>query len=470
MRPSRVRGSFIAALFVLAFAAGAQERPVASTAVIDDTFRLVLSGTTKGTYSVAGGSGPTVTGAASGDTILRAETQRIVLSANAASTGQFAFTPAGYLGIGTMDPLRQLHIIGPDGPVPSFPTTAIGPKDLLVLENNYNTNLSFIAAGPGYSNNIRFAKSGDAAQSGGISFIHGDNVLLFHTSSAERMRLTGTGRMGIGTLTPISALHQYTNTADNPITAAISDAGGKDGLLTLNSGAIGQAGGGGGILFGGNGNNQFFAGIKSLLANGSGNTTGDLAFATRNTTADGALTERMRITATGTVGIGAAAPNPAYMLHVQGSGRFEGPLTGVSISAQFQDVAEWVPANDALTAGTVVVIDRSAPNTVAASKTAYDTAVAGVVSEQPGILLGVAGPNKVRVATTGRVKVRADARYGPIALGDLLVTSETPGVVMRSEPMTVNGRTFHQPGTLVGKALESLAQGTGEILVLLSLQ
>jgi hypothetical protein len=31
-------------------------------------------------------------------------------------------------------------------------------------------------------------------------------------------------------------------------------------------------------------------------------------------------------------------------------------------------------------------------------------------------------------------------------------------------------RSFHQPGTIIGKALEPLASGKGEILVLLSLQ
>ena len=76
----------------------------------------------------------------------------------------------------------------------------------------------------------------------------------------------------------------------------------------------------------------------------------------------------------------------------------------------------------------------------------------------------------MKVATTGRVRVRADARFGAIRIGDLLVTSELEGVAMRSEPIAVNGRKLHQPGTLVGKALEPLLEGEGEILVLLSLQ
>ena len=69
-----------------------------------------------------------------------------------------------------------------------------------------------------------------------------------------------------------------------------------------------------------------------------------------------------------------------------------------------------------------------------------------------------------------RVKVKVDASRGAIGVGNLLVTSEKEGVAMRSEPMEINGRQFHQPGTILGKALEPLRDGEGEILVLLSLQ
>ena len=89
---------------------------------------------------------------------------------------------------------------------------------------------------------------------------------------------------------------------------------------------------------------------------------------------------------------------------------------------------------------------------------------------QPGIILGEGGDGKLMVATTGRVKVRVDATRAPIQIGDLIVTSEVEGVAMKSEPMTIGGRRIHAPGTIIGKALEPLAKGTGEILVLLSLQ
>jgi hypothetical protein len=74
------------------------------------------------------------------------------------------------------------------------------------------------------------------------------------------------------------------------------------------------------------------------------------------------------------------------------------------------------------------------------------------------------------VATTGRVKIKVDATRGPIHIGDLLVTSDVPGMAMKSEPVNIGGVQIHRPGTLIGKALEPLAKGKGEILVLLSLQ
>jgi hypothetical protein len=41
---------------------------------------------------------------------------------------------------------------------------------------------------------------------------------------------------------------------------------------------------------------------------------------------------------------------------------------------------------------------------------------------------------------------------------------------MKSHPVKLGEAEVHRPGTLVGKALEALAEGRGEILVLLTLQ
>jgi hypothetical protein len=171
--------------------------------------------------------------------------------------------------------------------------------------------------------------------------------------------------------------------------------------------------------------------------------------------------------ATNTYSIYAAAGNAYFGANMTIGGDIS--VSG-NIAAKYQDVAEWVPSPEDLTAGTVVTLDRGRANNVVASVTPYDTAVAGVVSDSPGVLLGVEGKGKVKVAATGRVKVKVDASAAPIQIGDLLVASGNPGVAMRSEPIDLGGFKIHRPGTIIGKALEPLASGKGEILVLLSLQ
>jgi hypothetical protein len=171
----------------------------------------------------------------------------------------------------------------------------------------------------------------------------------------------------------------------------------------------------------------------------------------------------------GSVGIGTLNPQAPLDvvgdMHVSGNATIDG-----NIAAKYQDVAEWVEARQPLSAGTVVVLDAAQANRVTTSRRAYDTHVAGVVSAQPGVILGQGGAGKALVATTGRVKVRVAATKQPIQIGDLLVTSGRAGVAMRSQPVRVGRTWLHRPGTIIGKALEPLARGQGEILVLLTLQ
>jgi hypothetical protein len=160
-----------------------------------------------------------------------------------------------------------------------------------------------------------------------------------------------------------------------------------------------------------------------------------------------------------------APPDQTPRLTVHGSVVVDG-----DIGAKYQDVAEWVPVRTRMSPGTVVIVSADNSDEVMPSARAYDTAVAGVVSGQPGIILGVASESKAKIATTGRVKVHVDATRHPIRRGDLLATSDKPGMAMYSDPIDVAGTKIHRPGTLVGKALEPLANGEGDILVLLSLQ
>jgi hypothetical protein len=172
-----------------------------------------------------------------------------------------------------------------------------------------------------------------------------------------------------------------------------------------------------------------------------------------------------RITMDNAGNLGIGTTTPAAKLHVAGNVTADG-----NIAAKYQDVAEWVEAPASIEAGTVVIVDPTAPNRVLAASRAYDTRVAGAISRQPGLVLGERSDTTALVAQSGRVRIKADATYGAIKIGDLLVTSPTPGCAMRSRPLKVGGQTLHRPGTLLGKALEALPSGQGEILVLLTLQ
>ena len=96
---------------------------------------------------------------------------------------------------------------------------------------------------------------------------------------------------------------------------------------------------------------------------------------------------------------------------------------------------------------------------------------AGVVSTQPGVVLGSAATNhsslithqsQALLALTGIIPVKVTNEGGPIQPGDLLVTSSTPGHAMRwAGPGAC-------PCALIGKALEPMTDDRGVILVLLT--
>ena len=121
--------------------------------------------------------------------------------------------------------------------------------------------------------------------------------------------------------------------------------------------------------------------------------------------------------------------------------------------------------------GMVVCIDPENPGQLVVSGESYDRKVAGIISGaggiKPGMLMGQKGTvanGANPVALTGRVYCLADATNGSIRPGDLLTTSETPGHAMK-----VTDHTKAQ-GAILGKAMTSLENGQGQVLVLVTLQ
>ncbi len=313
--------------------------------------------------------------------------------------------------------------------------------------------------------------------------------------ASNNIHNTNTGNVGIGDTTPVARL------SIGPVSASLKAIGGLMGngiavSTSFGGNALGiesTANGGpfvglwsnnsgitiggtrlGGFVFGGSSSSSALRNATMVAGWATETWSDNAAYGTAigfETTPNGttARSEKMRILGNGNVGIGLA--DPLEKLHVVGNGKVTGNLTvDGTINAKYQDVAEWVPASEQIPPGTVVVLDSTKSNHVIASTKGYDTRVAGVISEQPGITLGESGDNKVLVATTGRVRIKVDASRGPIRIGDLLVTSDVPGLAMKSEPVSIGVVQLHRPGTLIGKALEPLATGQGHILVLLSLQ
>jgi hypothetical protein len=164
------------------------------------------------------------------------------------------------------------------------------------------------------------------------------------------------------------------------------------------------------------------------------------------------------------------------------------------------DIAELHPVGEPVGAADVLVADREHTGRLMLAREAADGAVVGIVSSEPGVLLGSGleryaasspelaaqldqarqtgdRPAEARlwrairsgfeashaaVALGGTVPCKVDASFGAIVVGDLLTTSTTPGHAMRADDPW--------PGTVIGKALEPLEMGTGTIRVLVMLR
>lgn len=196
---------------------------------------------------------------------------------------------------------------------------------------------------------------------------------------------------------------------------------------------------------------------------------------------------------------------------------FCGKSSGCFNSGTGADIAEYVSVSEPVTPGDLVELDPHRPGYYRRSRTPYSRLVAGVISTTPGVTMGGSagepGPalrldlslrelgtprpaalssfsmsSLVRgapvphrgftlpwtigavlaelrtaqplLALIGVVPVKATTESGPIRPGDLLVSSSTPGHVMRCPDLP------RCEGAIVGKALNPLAEGQGTIRML----
>jgi hypothetical protein len=402
--------------------------------------------------------------------------------------GNFRFganaTLAGSLGIGTTSPQSALHISGA-----SDAARLTGFHPFLTLDDTAVGLYSRIQA-----------------DGGGMDFMTEGAVT--GSNPGGLLHLDGVGYVGIGTTSPSAKLEVVSTDAGIDGVHASSTSGkgvyGRSGVAgPTYAGVFGENSAVGGTAVIGNGLAANSAGVAGVAdAAGStgvygrgdsigvfGTSTGGKGVygtcATAGPTHAGVFGESSAAGGTAIVG-NALAINSAGVAGVADTagstgvygrgnlwaGYFDGKVSvctltirgGCDLAEPFQMSTQEIPK------GAVVVIDEENAGQLKMSDSAYDSHVAGIVSGangiKPGISLSQEGviEGGQNVALSGRVYVLADASSGPIKPGDLLTTSNIPGHAMK-----VTDHVKAQ-GAILGKAMSSLKEGKGVVLVLVSLQ
>jgi hypothetical protein len=135
--------------------------------------------------------------------------------------------------------------------------------------------------------------------------------------------------------------------------------------------------------------------------------------------------------------------------------------TAEFVNAYEGDLAEIYASNENLEPGDVVIISQDIDNNIEISKSSDSIKVAGVISSAPGLVIN-SKEEGYKLALVGKVPVKVVNEGGPIARGDLLTTSSTPGHAKKASDV--------KPGSIIGKALENFNGSEGTILVLVNLQ
>ena len=111
---------------------------------------------------------------------------------------------SGKVGIGTTSPDQTLHVMKGDASASSTSNAVI------TLENNTNCILQLLSPNDA-SQQVRFGDPQDTG-AGFILYDHDTNVLSFGANGLERARLDSSGKLGIGTTSPVARLEVIEST------------------------------------------------------------------------------------------------------------------------------------------------------------------------------------------------------------------------------------------------------------------
>ena len=227
-----------------------------------------------------------------------------------AGSERLRITGIGSVGINSTSPQTKLDVIAGS----ASRTWTPGSSVVSMFERSGHCRIALVANATSYGQ-IDFGDTNDD-NAGYIRYEHSDDSMSFRTATSERLRITSTGAIGIGTNNPISgaagarlAVHLDDNT---------SYAGGTargNGIIVYNR----NAGGHSSLeLAQRNSANTYGTVILNAVDPADGNNYGaDFTIQTR-ATGSGNYGERLRISSTGSVGIAQTNPSKAR-LHVVGN-------------------------------------------------------------------------------------------------------------------------------------------------------
>jgi fibronectin-binding autotransporter adhesin len=137
--------------------------------------------------------------------------------------------------------------------------------------------------------------------------------------------------------------------------------------------------------------------------------------------------------------------------------------TSSTSNATGNDYAEMFPVSDGgIAAGDIVAVDTATPVSMTYARSSEHRPLAGVVSTEPGYILGDKDAQGYRpIALSGRVPTKVNLEGGPIVPGDRIAPSSVPGV----------GKKAGFFDDSVGIAMSSYSgQGEGKVMVFITLE
>jgi hypothetical protein len=206
------------------------------------------------------------------------------------------------------------------------------------------------------------------------------------------------------------------------------------GLAGGNSGSLGNGGGTAGAVNGGVGGNGTDGLANAVYGGGGGGGGGSINNA--GTGGAGGIGGAPG-GGGGGGGVGGNSAGATPGTGGTGGGGARGEVKITTLRGTGADLAEIYSTNDIdMEAGDVVAIDKTLVAGVKKTERAYDSNVIGVISTDPGVVIGNInedpGKTPVIVALSGRVPMKVTLENGPIKKGDLLTPSSTPGKAMKA--------------------------------------